>query len=138
MALRLVYEDYSTSFEELLVRDKSVSIHHRNIQKVAIEMFRVKHNLCPKFISSLFYPSNTHTRSNSTFLKPNVNTVFKGEQSLRSFGPFVWDNMLPQNLKVLTDIEKFKCEIKRWVPQNCVCRLCKDYVPNLGFETLYE
>ena len=137
-ALRLVYEDYSTSFEELLVRDKSVSIHHRNIQKVAIEMFKVKHNLCPQFISSLFYPSNTRTRSNSTFLRPNVNTVFKGEQSVRSFGPIVWDNMLPQNLKELTNIDKFKYEIKRWVPRNCVCRLCKDYVPNLGFATLYE
>ena len=41
-ALRLVYEDYVTSFEDLLIKDKSVSIHHRNIQKVAIEMFKVK------------------------------------------------------------------------------------------------
>ena len=47
-ALRLVYDDYITSFEDLLIRDKSVSIHHRNIQTVAIEMFKVKNNLCPE------------------------------------------------------------------------------------------
>ena len=41
-ALRLVYEDYTASFEDLLSRDKSVIIHHRNIQRVAIEMFKVK------------------------------------------------------------------------------------------------
>ena len=45
MALRLVYEDYSTSFEKLLVKDKSVSIHHHNIQKVALRMFNVKNDL---------------------------------------------------------------------------------------------
>ena len=38
-ALRLVYDDYTVSFEELLKQDKSVSIHHRNLQYVAIEMF---------------------------------------------------------------------------------------------------
>ena len=40
-AIRLVYDDYITSFQDLLIKDNSVSIHHRNIQKVAIEMFKV-------------------------------------------------------------------------------------------------
>ena len=39
--LRMVYKDYTSSFEDLLVKDESVCIHHRNIQKVAIEMFKV-------------------------------------------------------------------------------------------------
>ena len=67
-----------------------------------------------------------------------MNTVNKGELSLRSFGPVVWDNMLPQKLKEITDLVKFKREIKEWVPDNCVCRLCKDFVPDLGYATLYE
>ena len=37
-ALRLVYNDYTSTFENLLLIDGSVSIHHRNIQKVATEM----------------------------------------------------------------------------------------------------
>ena len=81
------------------LRDKSVSIHHRNIQKVAIEMFKVKNNLCPDFIKSLFCQINTRTRSNASFHRHNVNTVHNGEQSLRSFGPIVWDNMIPQKVK---------------------------------------
>ena len=44
-AFRVVYKDYTSSFEELLKRDKSVCIHHQNIQKVAIEMFKVKNNV---------------------------------------------------------------------------------------------
>ena len=40
-ALRLVYNDSYSSFNDLLDKDKSVSIHMRNIQAVAIELFKV-------------------------------------------------------------------------------------------------
>ena len=137
-ALRLVYKDYNSSFEELLIKDKSVTIHHRNIQKVAIEMFKVKNSLCPEFIKSLFVEITTRTRSQATFRRPNVNKVYKGEMSLRSFGPIVWNEMVPEDLKKITDLVDFKENIRAWVPQNCVCRLCKDYIRNVGFVTLCE
>ena len=35
-ALRIVYNDYSSSFEDLLHKDKSVTIHQRNLQQLAI------------------------------------------------------------------------------------------------------
>ena len=38
--LRLVYNDKKSNFNELLVKDGSVSIHHQNLQKVAVEMFK--------------------------------------------------------------------------------------------------
>ena len=41
-ALRTVYDDYSSSFEDLLNKDKSVTIHQRNLQQLAIEIFKVK------------------------------------------------------------------------------------------------
>ena len=137
-ALRLVYEDCVTSFEDLLIKDKSVSIHHRNIQKVAIEMFKVKNDLCPKFIKNFFCQIQTRTRSNASFRRPHVNTVYFGEQSIRSFGPIVWDSMLPGNLKTITSLEEFKQKISEWVPKNCACRLCKKYVQNLGFVSVQE
>ena len=40
--LRLIYNDKCSSFEELLVKAKSVSIHHKNIHALAIEVFRTK------------------------------------------------------------------------------------------------
>ena len=44
-ALRITYKDKSSSFQELLDKDNSVSIHHRNIQKLARERSTVTHFL---------------------------------------------------------------------------------------------
>ena len=40
--LRIVYKDYESSFAELLSEDKSFTVHHKNVQKLAIEMYKVK------------------------------------------------------------------------------------------------
>ena len=53
-ALGIVYKDYISSFEDLLQRDKSVTIRHRNIQSLAIELFKVKQNLSNSMLSNTF------------------------------------------------------------------------------------
>ena len=40
-SLRIVYDDYYSSFEELFKRDGSFSVHHSNIQTLAIKMCKV-------------------------------------------------------------------------------------------------
>ena len=52
--LRIVYKDYKSSYAELLSEDRSLTVHHRNVQKLAIEMYKVKNELCPKIILDLF------------------------------------------------------------------------------------
>ena len=41
ICLRLIYNDKRSSFEDLLEKDNPVSIHHKNLQALAIEMFKV-------------------------------------------------------------------------------------------------
>ena len=53
-SLRIVYNDYESSFQELLELDNSVSIHHRNIRLLAIELFKVKNGLSNQIMSELF------------------------------------------------------------------------------------
>ena len=40
-ALRLVYDDYLSAFEELLEKDNSFTLHHYNIQTLCIELCKV-------------------------------------------------------------------------------------------------
>ena len=137
-ALRLVYQDYASTFEELLMKDNSLCFHHRNIHQVAIEMYKVKNDLSPPFMKDLFNEIVRETRSGTTFSRPNVETVKKGDRSLRSFGPIVWNTMLPDDLKICKSLDSFKNSIKSWKPDNCPCELCKVYVQGLGYTVLYE
>ena len=136
----MVYQDYTTSFDDLLKKDGSLTFHHRNIHQVAIEMFKVKHDLYPPFMKEIFtYAGNQNgTRSGDTFIRPNVSSVYKGEQSLRSFGPIVWNAMLPEELKSCKSLSEFKHRIKTWIPRNCPCKICKTYIPGLGYDNGYN
>ena len=53
-ALKIVYKDYTISFEDLLKRDNFITIHHRNIQSQAIELFKVKQNLSHSLLCNVF------------------------------------------------------------------------------------
>ena len=112
-ALRLVYNDYSSSFEELLSKDKSLSFHHRNIHQVAIEVYKSINGLSPPFMSEIFTHHDTlGTRSGDKLVRPNINTVNKGDRSLNSFGPIVWNTMLPEQLKSCANLATFKHSLR--------------------------
>ena len=45
--LRIMYSDKPLSFETLLEKDGSVSVHNRNPQIIATEMYKIKNELSP-------------------------------------------------------------------------------------------
>ena len=52
--IRIIYSDKKASFDELLDKDESVSIHHHNIQKLGIEMFKVLNGENPQIVNEIF------------------------------------------------------------------------------------
>ena len=133
-ALRLIYCDHSSNFQELLQRDNSVTIHQKNIQALAIMMYKVVNNIAPTIVSELFSFSNVNysLRSGSQFHQPSANTVWNGQETISYLGPKIW-NMVPEEMKQKSSLFAFKREIKQWVPKNCPCRICKNYLPNIEF-----
>ena len=88
-ALRLIYCDHSSDFQELLQRDNSVTIHQKNIQALAIMMYKVVSNIAPSIVSELFSYSNVNynLRSGSQFHQPSANTVCNGQETISYLGP---------------------------------------------------
>ena len=75
--LRVIYSDKQSSFQTLLEKDGSVSIHNRSLQFLATEMYKVKNNLSPSIIAKLFEQrnENCNLRNNNPFTIPAVRTV---------------------------------------------------------------
>ena len=75
-SLRILYKDNIRSFENLLKRDKSFTIHQRNIQSLATELFKVKGNLSDNIMYDIFQTrkTNNNLRSQTDFASNCVNT----------------------------------------------------------------
>ena len=132
--LRIAPKDNYSSYVDLLVKDKSFTIHQRNIQSLAVELFKVKRNLSNVIMWNIF-KKRTLTyilRSQIDFVRDSVNTRRYGLHSLSYFAPKVW-YMIPLEIKNINSFQKFKTEIRKWAPENCSCYLCWPYLQNLGF-----
>ena len=53
-SLRIVFKDNISSFEDLLKKDSSFTIYQRNIQSLAIELFKIKGNLSNNIMYDIF------------------------------------------------------------------------------------
>ena len=135
--LRIVYKDYKSSFAELLSEDKSLTVHHRNVQKLAIEMYKIKNELCPKIILDLFKEA-THSynlRNSLICGSCKIKTVRYGTETITYLGPKIW-SIIPDEIRESASLETFRQKIKSWKPNSCPCRICKKYIANAGFVNL--
>ena len=109
-------------------------MHDRNVQKLAIEMYKVKHNISPCLITEFITKRDVHynMREKSDFERKRHNKVLCGSETLRILGPKIW-GLIPKNIKVTPSLITFKSLITKWSIQGCPCRICKEYIPNLGY-----
>ena len=139
-ALRIVYRDETSSFDELLKKDKCFTIHDRNVHHLAIEMYKVKEGISPAFMNEVFrervIPEDSRVsalRSQTSFYNSdNPKSVTNGLETLRELGSKIWNNV-PESIKRCTSLAEFNFFIKKWKPTDCPCRLCKTYVAGFGF-----
>ena len=135
MALWIVYQDYVSSFTELRKKDNSTTIHNKNIQLLATELFKVKNGLSPPFMNEIFVENAQHyydLRKKNEFKRNNVKTVYNGTETLTFLGPRIWE-IVPDYIKKSNSFEEFKLKINLWNPENCLGRLCKRFLPQVGF-----
>ena len=126
LALRIVYNDNSSSFDILLEKSKSVKIHHRNLQQLVIEIYKVFNNLSSSLMSDLFSFRNTgYNLCGGSKLKSNtVKTVYYGTESISNLAPKIWEQV-PDEIKDCTSLNTFKLKIKSWVQTHALVESAK-------------
>ena len=137
--LRQIYNDKHSTFHELLEKDRSVSIHTRNLQFLVTEMYNLVKGISLTIMQEIFRFENSsryNLRSQNTFQIPFRNHVYNGTKSISYLGPKVWE-LVPDNLKRINSLTSFKEQIKKWNPGNCSCKLCKIYIQLVGFINLH-
>ena len=121
--LRIVYKDYKSSFAELLSEYKSFTAHHKNVQKQATEMYKIKHELCPKIMLDLFkevtHPCNL--RNGLICGSYKIKTVRYGTETITYLGPKIW-SIIPDEIRESASLETFRQKMKLWKPDSCSCR----------------
>ena len=58
-ALRIVHSDYKSTFQELMNKGASFSVHHKNIQTLAIEIYKHTHGLLSAVVGEVFKINRT-------------------------------------------------------------------------------
>ena len=112
-ALRTVYGDKTSTFQQLLEKDNSVSIHHRNVQILATEMFKISKNLSSEIVKEIFQEriASYNLRSNNSFTSHRVDSIYHCTESLSFLGPKIWE-IVPLEIKESENKNIFKSRVK--------------------------
>ena len=73
-----------------------------------------------------------NARENNGLAMPKAKTTLYGIDTIRYIGINLWQK-LPTRIKESQSLEIFKQKLKLIRNFDCSCRLCKNFVPGLGF-----
>ena len=108
-ALRIVYLDLNANFDGLLEEDNSFSICHRNIQTLAIEIFKFLKGLSLPKMKEVFQvkPSAPYSlRDKNELDSRNPKTVAYWTESISFLVPKIW-SIVPQEIKNCKSLDSF-------------------------------
>ena len=128
--LRAVFCDKNSSYDQLLIKARLPSLMNRRLQDISCLMYKVKNNLCPKYICDLFKLNNcVYNLRVKEFTVPRFETVTFGKHSLKYLGPTLWSKIQP-HIRHSPSLGSFKrairnVDLKELVNSTCTnCTLC--------------
>ena len=112
-ALRIVLNDHISDFETMLPNMNDTTIHHRNIQTLMIELFKIKCDLAPPVMDSML---NRRTicynfRNLQEFQSERKRTVFYGLETINYRAPQLL-TILPE-FKQRNSVSLFKSDVRQ-------------------------
>ena len=113
--LRFLYNDFYSSYEDLLRLAGKTTMLISRLKTLCIEIYRTINFENPNYMNNIFTKSNYRSslRFNNNIEVPQVTQVTYGSRSLRALGPKIW-NGLNEEIKSSKTLEIFKKNIKNW------------------------
>ena len=133
-ALRLIHNDHEKSFNSILTENNLKTIHQKNLEFLAIEIYKFQNGLSPPIMNDIFFSRQNiyNLRKFQELSTSSKNTVNFGTETISYRGPQLW-NLIPDNIKSEPTLELFKKKIRKWKCEPCPCRMCKTYLQHIGF-----
>ena len=125
---------YNDVFDTLLQNNNDTCSHHRNIQTLMVEIYKINNNLNPLIMDFMFERRNNayNLRDFHEFATKRKRTVKMGPDTLNYRSPQLW-LILPESVRQMNSLAQFKECVRKWNCIDCPSRLCKLYLPNIGF-----
>jgi hypothetical protein len=125
-ALRFVYKDFTSSYEDLLRKHGHSSLGLQRLRFIAIETFKILNDMAPDYLNELVEvkTSQYDTRKQKTVHVPRVKTARYGTNSFRSLAATTW-NRLPNHIRATENFNTFKDLISKWSGDPCRCAMCR-------------
>ena len=113
--VHLVYNDYNSTYEELLASHNDISIHQKYLKYFAIEVYKSLTNLNPELMQSLFKNKSIpyNLRNGNICILPPARSSHYGINSVQLPGSLLWNN-LPKQLK---NLFMLKNSNRNWIMQ---------------------
>ena len=97
-------------------------------------MYKVANGMSSEIMNEILQlreKSHYNLHYTSEFIIPPSH-VYHGSKSASYLGPRLWE-LIPSMIQEIDTLSGFKKAIKKWKPTNCPCRICRTYIPNVGF-----
>ena len=124
-ALRLLFDNYNNTYENLLERANKPNMVTRMHRSLAIEVYKTLNDYNPSYMKDVFMKnSRATTRRPNDIIVQGYKGITYGKNSLRVIAPTVW-NKLPNDLRTAPSLQFFKGLIKTWKDfEHCKCKMC--------------
>ena len=121
-ALRFVFKDSKSSYDELLRRGNFLSLAALRLKFLAIEVYKSVNGLNPQYLNELFClkDTNYNFRDSLKLKQDRFDTMKSGYKSFKYYGSKLW-NAIPIEIKSAKSLNIFKRKITEW------CRSPKAY-----------
>ena len=125
-ALRFIYDDDVSNYEQLLEMSKLPSLKIRRLRLMGIQTFKMLNKNSPVYLHDLINKKNNmySFRYRNTAEVPRVRTTKYGLHSLRYAATKLW-NDLPNEYREDMSLDHFKNLMNKWGGEVCKCNFCK-------------